>query len=444
MSRTWPARDAGGRLPAIVRRWIIFTLVGGIGVVVRLATLTWLWTMGLHYLLAGTLAIEASIIHNFIWHERWTWRDRSGGGVPATLERLMRFNLTVGLVSIGQNLVFMRLLVGGLGIHYLPADLISISLCALVNFLISERLVFRDRDHAPARAVHGKMARPRAEVSKMTSLRFPALILIGIATVSTVRLHAQDLPEARVRAWDAYVRLTEDRIRRELDSSGAAFLALDHRDDDRQRWERLLNGDIWIDRFETRDAGGDSIGVPGGRIHHWVGAVLIPNVTLRQVLDDVQNPDDAAVQPEDVLETRVLDRGPDWMEVYLKLVRKKIVTATYNTEHRVEYARHGTRRASSRTVATRIAEVADAGRPSEREKPAGEDRGFLWRMNSYWRYEETEAGVLVECESITLSRSIPLLARPFVAPIVNGVAEESLDRTLSSLRERIVSSSAAK
>jgi hypothetical protein len=85
-------------------------------------------------------------------------------------------------------------------------------------------------------------------------------------------------------------------------------------------------------------------------------------------------------------------------------------------------------------VATKIAELAEVGTPREREKPPGSDRGFLWRLNAYWRYETVPGGVLIECESVSLSRSVPLLVRPFVTGTVEGVARESLERTLAGLR----------
>jgi hypothetical protein len=111
-----------------------------------------------------------------------------------------------------------------------------------------------------------------------------------------------------------------------------------------------------------------------------------------------------------------------------------IITASYNTEHAVEYRRIGTDRAASRSVSTKVAEIADAGTPQEREKPPGEDHGFLWRLNAYWRFEQSGDGVLIECESVSLSRSVPLLVRPVVGPIANRIARESLARTLRSLR----------
>ena len=249
-------------------------------------------------------------------------------------------------------------------------------------------------------------------------------------------LWAAELPRERIDSWDAYVRLTEERIASEL-GSAEGFLAQDFEDSATADREALLAGELVVRRMKSVRPDGSDIDVPGGMIHHWRGAIFIPGVTLGEVLGDVMHPDAAESRQEDVLEARVLERGENWLRVYLRLVRSRIVTATYNTEHFVEYSRHGDRRASSRTIATRIRELADAGGPGEREKSPDEDRGFLWRLHSYWRYEEVDGGVLVECESLTLSRSIPFFAAPIVRPIVASVAKESLDRTLTSMRERM-------
>ena len=112
-----------------------------------------------------------------------------------------------------------------------------------------------------------------------------------------------------------------------------------------------------------------------------------------------------------------------------------MVTVHYNTEHAVAYMRHRRGAASSRSVATRIAELDDAGTAREREKPIGRDRGFLWRLNSYWRYQEVDDGVIVECESLSLSRGIPRLLRWMASPLINRAARDILSRTLASMAE---------
>ena len=126
-------------------RWWKFNAVGALGMVVQLAALGFfVHLLGLHYLLATALAVEAAVLHNFVWHRRWTWADR-GTGLPAWGMMLLRFNLTNGMVSLAGNILFMRLLAGAAGIEPVVANLLSILLCSLVNFLLCDRFVFISR-----------------------------------------------------------------------------------------------------------------------------------------------------------------------------------------------------------------------------------------------------------------------------------------------------------
>ena len=126
-------------------RWLKFNSVGAIGVGVQLAVLTLLaGRLGANYLVATALAVETAVLHNFMWHEKWTWADRLGtSGWRGRLGRLLQFNLTTGAVSIVGNLVFMRVFVGMLDIHFLAANLMTIATCSILNFLVSDRIVFR-------------------------------------------------------------------------------------------------------------------------------------------------------------------------------------------------------------------------------------------------------------------------------------------------------------
>ncbi len=134
----------------LILRWLKFGTVGWMGVGVQLTMLT-LFTgkLELHYLVATALAVESAIIHNFFWHERWTWRDRKLIGAPGRLERLLRFNFGSGLISITGNVVFMSIFVGQLGLHYLVGSLASVASCAILNFLVSDRLVFLPLESDP-------------------------------------------------------------------------------------------------------------------------------------------------------------------------------------------------------------------------------------------------------------------------------------------------------
>jgi putative flippase GtrA len=124
-------------------RWLKFNFVGGIGIGVQLAVLTLLRSvLHIDYLVATGLAVETAVIHNFLWHERFTWADRPARHVIHSLARLAKFNFSNGLVSLVGNLVIMRALVGGLGMNYVAANLIAVATCSLVNFLLGDRFVF--------------------------------------------------------------------------------------------------------------------------------------------------------------------------------------------------------------------------------------------------------------------------------------------------------------
>jgi putative flippase GtrA len=349
-----------------------FVAVGAVGFVIQLAALATLLAAGCPYLPATAAAVEAALLHNFLWHERWTWADRTSG-TRGMVARLTRFNLTMGSTSIGGNVGFMALYVGVFGINPLAANVLAVASTAVANFLISDRCVF-------VRA---------------------ALIVVVIGSPSPAA--AVELRKETIDAWNQYVKVAESRIQNEAPASSRPA------------------------RPE-----GDIIAVPSGLIHRWRGAVFIPGVTLDALLRALTYPGTPPPQ-EDVLESRVLARSTDSLRVYLKLVRRTIVTVTYNTEHEMTFRRQTPVLATSRSVATKIAELEDAGTRGERERTPGDDRGFLWRLNSYWRYAQADGGVWVELESLTLSRDLPAPFRPIAGPIINSVARESVNRTLQSM-----------
>ena len=124
---------------SITMRWLKFNLVGGIGIAVQLLALVLLKAvLQVNYLVVTALAVETAVIHNFLWHERFTWADRTGAGFT----RFLKFNLTTGLFSISGNLLLMKLLVGFGHLNYLPANGIAITACSVVNFLVSDGFVF--------------------------------------------------------------------------------------------------------------------------------------------------------------------------------------------------------------------------------------------------------------------------------------------------------------
>jgi putative flippase GtrA len=127
--------------------WLKFIAVGAMGIAVQLGVLALLTSvLEINYLLATALAVEAAVLHNFVWHERFTWADRKA---PNCSRRLFKFNLSTGAVSIAGNILSMKLLVGAVGMSYALANLFSIAACSLLNFIISDRAIFSLRSPEP-------------------------------------------------------------------------------------------------------------------------------------------------------------------------------------------------------------------------------------------------------------------------------------------------------
>ncbi len=263
----------------------------------------------------------------------------------------------------------------------------------------------------------------------------PAVILT-FAFFAASPAVAATLKLETVEGWEDYIRLTENRITSELQSQAGFlvqdFLPEEEADDCRQPIE---SGGICVFKMETLDERGRQVRIPGGMVHHWLGTVFVPGVTLDELMGWVQSYSDHEKYFEEVEDSELLSRNGDVFEILLRLRRKKIVTVHYNTEHHVVYERPAPDRVFSQSSTTKIAQLENPGTLDEREKPQGKDNGFLWRLNSYWRYREVEGGVIVECESVSLSRSIPVAVKWLVSRYVNSVPRESMASTLGSIRE---------
>ena len=271
---------------------------------------------------------------------------------------------------------------------------------------------------------------------KTVSVTLLAVILFLAAPHNTL---AAKLQPQTLKAWDTYVQLTEKRIDSEL-ASTSAFLRTDFAKPDEASAIRnaLKKGQVYVKKLNTPDQGGREIKVPDGMIHHWFGAIFVPNMKLEPLLAWIQKYDDHQRFFKEVEGSKLLSQNGDTFKIFLRFVRTKVVTVRYNTEHTAVYHSHGPDKESSRSFTTKIAEVKDPGTSQEKEAAIGDDSGYLWRLNSYWRFKEQDGGVIVECESISLSRDVPAVLKWFVGGMVEGVARESLERTLASLKRALV------
>ena len=389
----------------IAQRFVRFSGAGLSGFVVQLTAMWVLMSLAdVHYMVAAALAVEAAILMNFAWHQAWTWRDRPG----SAWTRLVRYHALTAVTSIAGSVMVTAAMTESFSVHPVVANAMSILLLSFVNFAGAERMVFRT-----------------GVVAVMLGAAAPAIA--GEAK----------LDPGTAAAFSRYAAAVEARRDEELRSS-ALFLQVERRSAaDQARLIGLLRGgEVLIESAATaRNAAGHEIQIAGGLINHWRGTMLIPGVTLDRVLAVLQDPH-LDHRQEDVIAARMTVRDANSQRLYLRVKRTKFVTAVYDTEYDVGYRRLAADRATSTSISRRIIEIEHAGTARERALPEGNDRGFMWRLNSYWRYQQVAGGVLVEVESLTLSRDLPAIVGPLIRPLVDSTARESITRTLTSMRAR--------
>ena len=268
--------------------------------------------------------------------------------------------------------------------------------------------------------------------------KIAALFLAALLAFATPA-RGEDLQPESTKAFDHYAVLTEARIDAEL-ARREPYLWIEGLPQDRRATaeSQLRKGEVVVERLETLDQG-RPIPVPGALVHYWVGTVFIPGATLAQTLALEEDYDhhQEYFRP-DVMRSRILSHHGDDFLIELRFFKKKVISTVLDSEHEVHYAFVDSSRAWSRSHTTRIQEVENAGEPGERLKPEGHDSGFLWRMNTYWRFEEKDGGTYVECQSISLTRNIPTGLGWMVGPFVNAIPRESLTFTLASTRRVVL------
>jgi len=266
-------------------------------------------------------------------------------------------------------------------------------------------------------------------------------VAIGTLTLAwwlTPAASATELKPKTAQAFERYVEVTEAKMLEEL-RLGTSFLSVDRLAEPKRTelYTKLRGGYIYLERLQTRNAG-EKIEIPDGLVHHWVGIVFIPGATLERVLSVIQDYDNHQViyRPY-VRRSKLLHRDGNDFRFSLQFYRKAIVTVVLNVEFQAHYEQTHPGRAQGRSYSTRIAEVADAGEPDEHEKPPDEERGFLWRLNTYSRLEERDGGVYFQLETIALTRQVPFALRWLINPFVERIPKESLSLLLNATRKAV-------
>jgi len=250
---------------------------------------------------------------------------------------------------------------------------------------------------------------------------------LAFALAGTSPLNAQQ--PSTTEAFNQYVAAAETRIGKERNSS---FLRLESLSPSEraEMVQRLRSGEIVIEK-----QGNIPVQIPDGLVHDWVGTVFIPKATAAQVIVLVRDyTHTASYYAPDVMQSRLMSANGDDLHVFMRLWKHKVITVVLDTEYDIHYGRIDSEHQYSDSRSTRISEIADPGTPTEHPMPAGQDHGFMWRLNSYWAFEQAKDGVFVQCEAISLTRDIPTGLGWMIGPFVNSIPRESLQFTLNATR----------
>jgi len=266
------------------------------------------------------------------------------------------------------------------------------------------------------------------------SIRVFALLAAAVALAQLAV--AAELKQKTTAAFDRYVAATEARFANEL-KPGGTFLYIDAlKNDDRQKaYQQLKNGEILVEKLETKAPGVSADDVPDGMVHHWVGLIFIPGATLQQTLPLVKDYDRRAeLYKPDVIASKTISHNGDDYKMFLRLHQKKFTTVVFNTDYDVHWGSVSPTQVYSNSISTRIAEVKDPDKPDGAELPVGTGHGYLWRLNTYWRFEEKDGGVYLQCEALSLTRDMPYGMGWLLKPLVTSIPKASLNRALGQTR----------
>jgi hypothetical protein len=233
-----------------------------------------------------------------------------------------------------------------------------------------------------------------------------------------------------LEAFDAYIHRAETEMEPTLHGSGPFLWS-----------ERTLERSQEVGRGQVMAqfwSGRGPANVPNGLIHDWIAAAFIPDSTIKKIFAVIQEYDNHKnIYKPEVIDSKLTSRDGNDFQIYLRLLKKKIMTVVLDTDHEVHYRPVDRARWVCRSYTTRIAEVNNAGNWDEQVLKPDTGYGFLWRLYSYWRFEERDAGVVVECRAISLTRDVPFGLGWVIEPIIQKLPKESLINTLEATRQAL-------
>lgn len=263
-------------------------------------------------------------------------------------------------------------------------------------------------------------------VQSMAGRNFLTSAAISIIVLAATHLCAAEPSGKAVASFNTYVDTVERRLsfqHRQPDS----FLASEDQD-------RLLRGELIIEKLAPESPDG----FPGAMLHDWRGTVFVGGATAadfeRLMRDFTAYPKVYAPQ---VTQCRIVSQQPDRYQVVMRVRQKHVITVVMDTAYDVSFGQLDRKHGYSNSRSTRISEIADAGTSKQQALRDQDSHGFLWRLNTYWSYEERDGGLYMQIESVSLTRSIPAGLGWVIKPFVESVPRDSLEFTLRSTTDAL-------
>jgi hypothetical protein len=267
----------------------------------------------------------------------------------------------------------------------------------------------------------------RRSISDFRTLFLAGGLLMVLASAGAPGCAATEPTAAAVAGFNSYIDVVEARLARQRRSHDGFVAPLTSV---AQGELRLRRGESIVERL-TPAAGRD---LPGAMLHHWRGTAFVPGAKAadfdRLMRDFNTYPQHFSPQ---VVLARVLTQQGDRFQVEMRVRQHHVITVVMDTVYDVAFGRLDALHGSSISRSTRISEIDAAGTSDERALDPSHAHGFLWRLNTYWSYEERDGGLAMQIESVSLTRSIPDGLGWVIGPFVESVPRESLEFTLRSV-----------
>jgi hypothetical protein len=234
-----------------------------------------------------------------------------------------------------------------------------------------------------------------------------------------------------VAAWEDYVQSVNAAMQQRVHAGGSFLWTCENP----ERTAKVRNGEIAV----APAPGPNPRKVPGGLIHHWIGAAFLPATKLDDILEVTQDYDryKEFYRPS-VIDSKVVTRGPSGDRFSMLLMNQALfLKMAVDADYHAANVRLDDRRFYSVSRTTRVQEIEDYGQPSEHRLADGEGAGYIWRLFSVARLEQRDGGVYVEMEAVALSREIPGAVRLVVEPIVRRVSRNSMFTSIRQTEEAV-------